>query len=1510
MQLLKVLFRVVGILLVGVIVGNLDRLLPCCSSSEKVCEAPVEPVATVEPAKPVVVAEPVKPVEPVVVPKVPEKKEEEALHLVRVVANEDHIRVAFSDFNYLQNVSKKNFIITPEVKDLEFETNWNGTVDLEGDFKGDTTYTLTVKAGVRSYRLAVKEDITTTFHMKKPLKRAPALQFLSGGSYLPLNEAKLPYEVLNISEVTFTLYRAYENNLVPYGSNRWEARRLMVEVAEETVSFADVPTNVRTAQMVDVAALAKQKPGVYRLVMHGKGGGYEECFLTLTDLGVAYAYDASNTFQVAVQSISTGAPVAGATVEVSGDKNQLLFRGITDATGVAQLTLCPEAPIEIESPMAMIVRTPTDLVYLNLTEHLEMYGSNDAFEQRAMLWTDRGAVRPEESVRLHGMVRDKTLAPLKELPVTLKVVDTRDTEILSSTLTTDAEGIVWADVAIPEMAPSGTYVATLTFDYEDLARTTFYVADFVPDRMRVSVAFEGKEKVVMDARTYFNTDVADAEGQLTVRAIPVRSPEVWEEWVVGKAETTGTTVLSTAIQKTANQKIEQTYTLERASAPLRLTATATLAEPGGRSVTGTASDLRFTEPAYIGLRDAEGAPQMTLLTLEETAQPMPVTAKLVRREWNYLVVRKGGNFRYQWEEQTIDVALPVSTFTLEKGVTTPFPMTQMESGRYCLTVTNGQGLTTELSFWHSAGEAGERSENPSALTFKTNQANYCPGETAQLTFTVPSEGTVLIAGGGTTLAPLRSQPVSAGICTVEIPIPVTTTLSTWTVGITFVAKDVQKKGRLFGIAKLPINLASTYGLKVAIEADAVVRPKATAEVKLKLTTADGLPVGGEVVVMVVDEGVLALTDFKTPNPLAALTIDTRKRFWMGDIYGALFPYLRLHEDGRIGGGLMKNAVRAEAASDRMFAKRAMGIDGGADEEVTIDFADLVRTLLPPQQVPATGELTVALPVPNLQGAMRIMVIAAGDRKVGSGERSMVVRPEATLLVSGVRYACPGDVAELTATATNCDLPEGPYMITLGETSFEGTLAAGASVTQVTRAPVGTTTATLTLHGRECVREEVPVLVRAPIPEVRATTFKLLPAGAAIPEGAVRVGDMAEVAAPSLDWLANYPYQCTEQLAARVLPFVGSSHEGERALVANVCQQLLVRQLADGGFGMWPGARSAWAEGSLVAAYALLTADRLGTFVLSAHAKQQIIAYLETVSSNLAPAYRGTAAYATWVLSTVRHPSAVMTARNLLASKEKDAATFLSAATLIQSGYANEGAPVMVELLTQAETRKPVLPGIMDETAQRAFEIAIAAQCGLYEHLQPTTLARFFTGERQTTQQNAWMAVAVQALGNQLPEGCLVRQTETVSAVRPGQPITLKRTLRNAAGEVITTLPHGELAYLCIEGNSPCWIEHVAVRDLLPGGLEYEDAALATRANDALPQWARENRSHRFQLSYTQKMGHEVRWFGSLHKGDFSIVYPVRATTRGTFAFPATVIEDMYNPIMTGATVGEGVLTVE
>ena len=107
--------------------------------------------------------------------------------------------------------------LSPPVSDLTFESRGYIWV-LDGIFEPETTYQLTIPAGVRSSTgEAVQEDLV--YNVKIP-PLSPDVRFLTEGPYYPAvrvdgqpERVSLPLGVTNMRRVSLSLYRVYTNNL-------------------------------------------------------------------------------------------------------------------------------------------------------------------------------------------------------------------------------------------------------------------------------------------------------------------------------------------------------------------------------------------------------------------------------------------------------------------------------------------------------------------------------------------------------------------------------------------------------------------------------------------------------------------------------------------------------------------------------------------------------------------------------------------------------------------------------------------------------------------------------------------------------------------------------------------------------------------------------------------------------------------------------------------------------------------------------------------------------------------------------------------------------------------------------------------------------------------------------------------------------------------------------------------------------------------------------------------------
>jgi uncharacterized protein YfaS (alpha-2-macroglobulin family) len=225
---------------------------------------------------------------------------------------------------------------------------------------------------------------------------------------------------------------------------------------------------------------------------------------------------------------------------------------------------------------------------------------------------------------------------------------------------------------------------------------------------------------------------------------------------------------------------------------------------------------------------------------------------------------------------------------------------ELSPGHYTISACLNDSVSTSLTFWHQTSELGKHLSNPSNLVFSTDKPSYKPGDIATLSFQAPTEGRLIITTGDIEIQRCYTAEVSPGIHKESILIPHNCTHGQWHVGITLVSKDIEKDGRYFGMASLKID-HSDKKIMVSINAPKVVQPKETLTLNVKLVDSHGKPCKGTIALFAVDESILDVTGFKTPNPYEYLFQKTGSTFTFGDLYSTLLPQLHLGPDGRIGG---------------------------------------------------------------------------------------------------------------------------------------------------------------------------------------------------------------------------------------------------------------------------------------------------------------------------------------------------------------------------------------------------------------------------------------------------------------------------------------------------------------------------------------------------------------------------------------------------------------------------------
>jgi hypothetical protein len=336
-----------------------------------------------------------------------------------------------------------------------------------------------------------------------------------------------------------------------------------------------------------------------------------------------------------------------------------------------------------------------------------------------------------------------------------------------------------------------------------------------------------------------------------------------------------------------------------------------------------------------------------------------------------------------------------------------------------------------------------------------------------------------------------------------------------------------------------------------------------------------------VTVAAVDEGILLLTDFQTPDPARYFFGKRRLGVDLRDDYGRLL-------DPNLGAA---GAIRS--GGDEI---------GGASLSVVPTKS--VALFSAPVKL-RDGKALVTFDVPEFNGELRLMAIAWSASGLGSASRPVTIRDQVPAELILPRFLAPGDKASATLTLDNVEGLDGDYSATLAASApvsmTTGALSASLNRSQrrdlnaeLTTLAEGISTIALNVSGPGAynVSRSYPIQTRSawmPASRVQRAVLQsgesFMPDAAALADfvagsGSVQVSfsPIPMDAAALYDSLERYPYGCTEQITSRAMPLLyaqqmaalaGRQPESElRTQVQDAIDTLLNRQGSDGAFGYW------------------------------------------------------------------------------------------------------------------------------------------------------------------------------------------------------------------------------------------------------------------------------------------------------------------------------------------------------
>lgn len=1075
--------------------------------------------------------------------------------------------------------------------------------------------------------------------------RSPNVGFRGATYVLPRSGGQgLPLTTVNVDTVQVQVLRINDRNLMQQINNERITNSLdgydIDDIADRsgeslwsgTMAIEGGERNQEITTAIPMnEVLTRTEPGIYIVTAQSIDGEVYHWssratqWLVVTDLGIS-TMQGDDGLHVFIRSLASALPLANVELRLYARNNGELGTSRTDASGHALFDPGLLRGEGGRSPAALMaysrLGSQLDFNYLNLT-YPTFDLSDRGVEGRAApgpvdvyLYTERGVYRPGESVELMALMRDSSAKALTGLPLTLKLFRPDEVEAEQRTLTAETLGGFHTTLALANNARTGRWTVRAYTDpqSEAVGEATFSVEDFVPQRIKLELesaaqALTPGESIAVKARGRFLYGAPAAElntqAEIVLREDPEPYPQfknyqfglVQESFEAQRFDLT-TPATDDAGEALLDVSLDEVPDTTR---PLKAVVRVSLFEPGGRPVNQVLGLPYRTQPYAIGIRPRFngsvpiGQPAgFDVVAVGPDGQPRAVEGlryELFREDYNYYWFYRNNRWDYKLIIQDSD---PVASRTLSLSANQPQELTQpaLDWGNYRAEIYDpNTGVASSVRFdvgWFVNPSADD---TPDKLQVTLDKPVYQAGETARIYVKAPFAGEVLLAVAGNTLHTTKSFNLPADGTTIDLPVNADWGPGVYVTATAFRPGDNTSQrgpGRAIGLAWLKLDPAPRT-LDIAIQVPTEVLPRQTIQLPVQINGATP----GEslyLTLAAVDEGILQLTDFVSPNPLDYYLGKRKLGMELLDIYGRL-----IEAGGRPG--------KLRSGGDG-FGRQ---LDGSGVRTVKT-----VALFSGPLQVGADGKVSIPLELPDFNGELRLMAVAWNPTQLGKASTPLLVRDPLVARAYLPRFLAPGDSGQLTLSVQNLSAAAGEYRVRL---STEGAVeladnrefvftVSDSKVQNRAEQPYtlrGLTPGVGHIHlqvdgpNGMTLSRDWEIGVRPAQAYVSTRSTRRLPPGETLRldrslfanylpgtvEAKISLASRPNLNVPTLlQQLDRYPYGCLEQTTSRALPLlyfnkVAKAWIGEQATesalrqrVQDAIQRILTMQRYEGGFGLW------------------------------------------------------------------------------------------------------------------------------------------------------------------------------------------------------------------------------------------------------------------------------------------------------------------------------------------------------
>ena len=1170
----------------------------------------------------------------------------------------------------------------------------------------------------------------------------PQIKLISSGSILPsTGNMDLLFSSAGYAGARVRVRKIFTSNILQFLQfDTYEARYNLYKVARViadttlVLGSTDAP-HIRQVRnyAISLDELIVPEPGaIYHVEIRGTEPLVEEDFWDSdTYFGDYDTYDQRNTYllasdvaliaksvdkgwEVFATDIISGAPLKGVKVKLYDSVLQELEKGVTDKDG--------RISFSAEDGRYVLASSDKGSAYLALkyekslsTSAFDVSGVSSGSGFKAYIFGERGVWRPGDTLHISAI----TMAEGDDLPIGHPVVaelrnpDGRVTRTV--TVKNDGSHIYHFPFTTDQDAPTGRWSVRVNIGGNTYTKA-LKVETVKPNKLDVQLAFDspwivpksscsGTVKVkwlygAVGSGLKVNGDIEVKNARTSFKGY--EDYDFKDDTRTFSGQTLYYNDMTTNIEGECYINTGINFNLQSIPGMLDAAFTLRAFEPSGEFSTGWSSWKMSPFDAYVGLRTKQDQSdwgeeylklgenhKFDVVTVGPDGSPVSVSdlhAEIYHVDWSW------------WWNSAAQIASYMSgkskELVFDKHIAThggtgsfTYNWEDVPSGLYFVRVTDEQGghaSSMLCEVYENYSSRNTESTAATRLSMNINKDKFTVGETAKIT--IPSsKGSRALVSIEKSGRILRSEWINCSEGTTEIKVPVNADmLPNAYAFVTLVQPHATTLNdapiRLYGVQNINVEDPSSH-LEPVIDIPDDIKPETALNFKVKEKNGKAM----SYIVALVDEGLLGLTSYKTPDAWSAFYAKEALRVRTWDLYDDVI--------GAYGGRI-----------EQLFA---IGGDDSADavqqtKPQNANRFQPVVSYLGPFTLKAGKTGTHTIEVPQYIGALRAMVIATDGRAQGSSSKDVTVtKPvmvQATLpraLNTGETVKVPVTLLTMKKNVGNVKLSidtddhfeiVGPSSMEVNSTE-EGQEVYYFEVKVLDNIGIAHLKATAEAPGDKSVNN-IEIDVHNPNPEVTRSSTVLLAAGETKDVNVELFGTPGTNSAkiefssiPAVDlnrrlkYLIEYPYGCIEQTISSVFPQLyldkvsTLDDKARQRTVKNVeaaIRRLQTFRRSDGSMSYWPGSSYASEFGSAYALHFLQEAEGQG-YAVPADLKKELTRW---VTKMVADSKQDDVARAYGVYSLAAAGKPNRSAMNLLREKAKKLPN--SAAWLLAAAYAIDG----------------------------------------------------------------------------------------------------------------------------------------------------------------------------------------------------------------------------------------------